>query len=262
MKKIKILLLTLCVVFSVQCRNTFFTDDITFTFPEWPPEKDDYPELAFWKITICSNNQTVVKTCSPETKELDFTISKNSLFCITVLPVTYNEKFTCSFFYCAGAVYPFMKTHNDVIPITWKQGFTSDVIQTLYRGSTSGIRKEAFLMSFNWTKFIDTIKYKEDFNPWLCDKTKIVTAIAGKSFNVNLFNQKNFIIKADSISPQRILSPYIPENQRIIETNSLCVSMLKQNFFSSQNLCIIINGDSDKNYSADYIFMPIYIEDL
>ncbi|MCR5436954.1 MAG: hypothetical protein K6E97_07815 [Treponema sp.] len=263
MKKIKIILMVLSFLFLVQCKNTIFTDCITFTLPQWPPEDSSvYPELAFWKITICADNKTVVKKHLPQTKELDFTIKKNSLFCITALPITYIDKNYCSFFNCAGAVYPFMKNHSDIISVTWEQGFAAAVIESLYCGSTQASDKEMFLKSFNWPRFLDEINCRENYNPWLCDKTRIITAIADKNFNINLLNQKNFTINSDLILPERLLSQYIPENQKILETGQICVSKQMQNFFSSQNLCIIINGDSDKNYSADYIFMPIYIEDL
>ena len=82
-------------------------DDVRFILPKWPPEygaESLYPKLTGWLITtndIC--NQPV----KPDVKEIEFSVRKNSPFYVMAQPVTQSSQGECTFFHCAGGLYPY-----------------------------------------------------------------------------------------------------------------------------------------------------------
>ena len=101
------------------------------------------------------------------------------------------------FFYPAGCIYPYSKN------LTWLQGFSSSLLYDFYYHSkysgNSGELSETFASCFNWKKLCEEIEKKDflkkesgetsgqgPFNPWLLDRTEILSSIENSVFSVNL----------------------------------------------------------------------------
>ncbi|MCR5401512.1 MAG: hypothetical protein K6E78_07945 [Treponema sp.] len=101
------------------------------------------------------------------------------------------------FFYPAGCIYPYSKN------LTWLQGFSSSLLYDFYYHSkysgNSGELSEAFASCFNWKKLCEEVEKRDflkkesgensgqgPFNPWLLDRTEILSSIENSVFSVNL----------------------------------------------------------------------------
>ena len=116
------------------------------------------------------------------------------------------------FFYPAGCIYPYSKN------LTWLQGFSSSLLYDFYYHSkysgNSGEISETFASCFNWKKLCEEVEKRDflkkesgenseqdPFNPWLLDRTEILSSIENSVFSVNLLK----LSKTKNISREEIL---------------------------------------------------------
>lgn len=91
--------------------------------------------------------------------------------------VFYKTRIPCENLY--GTIYPFSNR------LTKQDAFASDILQTLYfcsKESGSSSQLDNYLARFNWERFLEKIREKE--NPWNLDRQKILSSIASGTFKV------------------------------------------------------------------------------
>lgn len=286
MKKITFLLLQIYLIaFITSCSNqpVFDEEDISISLPPWPPQNStitDYPELSRWKVTVASAAESEVFYVYPDknntqTEPFNFTVKKNQPFCLTAKPITIVEegKESAYFFPC-GYLYPY---HTDaagqlIEKATWEQGFLADTIcKIIFSKKETGISNERlnkFLKSFNWKKAEETIESKlTEINPWLIDTTKLLENLCYGNFKSSYLNVTGtFTYNLSTIFPNeeiKYLSPFIPENEILCSNPQI---KLKKNvptlLSDGKTKAAIICCTSAKKMSLEFIYMPIYIEDI
>ena len=284
----------LCLLL-MSCENSGFPDFLFFEdktsvcikLPSWPPVDGGigaaYPKLSFWIVEVHTPSFTGQYECS-SAESLTFEVLKNEPLCVTATPVCFNsDGKKVLFFKCAGTVYPFsvhnqFENHNqnavygknNHFELTWKNGFTAYLVQSLFRNgkklSYTAFELRDYISRFNWDKLINYIEEKQSdenhfYNPWLCDLKEVLNGIAFGSFKANLLNMKN-VFTIDAGENNEILSSYVPENKNIQKKSEILIKKSEVNVFSDYNLNgIIIKGDSVQGLAIEYISLPLYIEE-
>lgn len=266
------------------CANPLVSDkeDINISLPSWPPENSpDYPDLSRWKITVASSEEIysfyIYPKNTSEKKEISlaFSVKRNEPFCISAKPVTVcgqNEE--SAYFYPAGFLYPYNTDFSGrlVEEASWDQGFLADVmckiISSKKETGISSERLNAFLKSFNWKKAEETIesKYSED-NPWLIDTTNLLENLCYGNFKSSFFNVTGtYTYNLSTIFPNeeiKYLSPFIPENEKLSANPQIKLKKNTPTLLSDgKTKAAIICCTSAKKMSLEFIYMPIYIEDI
>ena len=143
--------------------------------------------------------------------------------------------------------------------------------------------------TFNWKKAQETIDKKiaeskespanpdegvtKFYNPWLIPSPPVLENISVSQFKSSLLNltgchaitietlQK--LTASNLAPPPPLLSSFIPENSCLMEKNQFTVRK-DSNFLvsSAKKHGILITFHSTKNISLEFIFLPIYIEDI
>lgn len=278
------------IIFISGCSNNhvFDEEEIVISLPSWPPENaslSDYPQLSRWKITVASADQndcfyvypsSYDKTQDkPQTEPLHFTVKKNQPFCITAKPITLiEESKESAYFYAAGYLYPFHVDSNGFLleEATWEQGFLADTMcKIIFSKKETGISNERlnkFLKSFNWKKAEESIESKiPELNPWLIDSTRLLENLCYGNFKSSYLNVTGtFTYNLSTIFPNeeiKYLSPFIPENEILCSNPQI---KLKKNvptlLSDGKTKAAIICCTSAKKMSLEFIYMPIYIEDI
>ena len=247
-------------------------DDVRFILPQWPPEYGDeslYPELAGWLITTNDVRNQPVK---PDVKEIEFSVRKNSPFYVMAQPVTQSSLGECTFFHCAGGLYPYC--YEGSVNLTWEQGFSAYIMDSMLFTENSLYAKEMredYIASFNWKKFSETIQAKTEnaaagsppkafYNPWQANISAVKQGIAYRNFSAGLLNQVNCF--SATLENNKALSSYLPENQIIYNYSQFSLKKNEENYFSVNNQYqMIIRGSYAKNLSTEYVFLPIIIEE-
>ena len=247
-------------------------DDVRFILPKWPPEYGDeslYPELTGWLITTNDVRNQLVK---PDVKEIEFSVRKNSPFYVMAQPVTQSSLGECTFFHCAGGLYPYC--YEGSVNLTWEQGFSAYIMDSMLFTENSLYAKEMredYIASFNWKKFSETIQAKTEnaaagsppkafYNPWQANISAVKQGIAYRNFSAGLLNQVNCF--SATLENNKALSSYIPENQIIHNYSQFSLKKNEENYFSVNNQYqMIIRGSSAKNLSTEYVFLPIIIKE-
>ena len=247
-------------------------DEVRFILPKWPPEYGDeslYPELTGWLITTNDVRNQLVK---PDVKEIEFSVCRNSPFYVMAQPVTQSSLGECTFFHCAGGLYPYC--YEGYVCLTWEQGFSAYIMDSMLFTENSLYAKELreeYIASFNWKKFSETIQAKTEnaaagnppkafYNPWQANISAVKQGIAYRNFSVGLLNQVNCF--SATLENNKALSSYIPENQIIYNYSQFSLKKNEENYFSVNNQYqMIIRGSSAKNLSTEYVFLPIIIEE-
>lgn len=261
-------------------------ETVCFTLPSWPPVGNvnsqvgnstspvgntvTYPPLSRWLINASSPTQTYTFFTSDQ--HVTFTLQKNEPFCLTAKPITVlTNGSETSYFKDAGVIYPYAdKNADNTVSIKWKQGFLAANMQKIIASKTeTGVSDEhlsSFLNSFNWKKAQETID-KSDKNPWLIDSSRLLDNLCYGNFKSTFLNTTGcyqFGIK--TLFPDNeleILSSYIPENTKIIEGGEITLKKGGENFLSDGSfLGARITVYSAKKVSVEYIYMPIFIEDI
>lgn len=262
--------LFLCVTLISCSMNTLSVQELNIKMPEWPPEfsSDLYPQLAFWQVQIIQNKDEklfvsdfITSSCEIKVRNL-----KNSPLCVTAKPITKNcNGQNVSFFYKAGTIYPFIGNH--CLELKWQDGFTADIMGTLLLGCKKKCEGFEYVRKFNWKRFNDEISKKtlSVNNPWLLDRNQILLGISNNDFSVNDISSKNtFTINKNQLINDNnfLLSPYIPENEKILSEGTISLKKdVPNSFYTKNDVQIIILGNSDTFFSAEYSFLPIFIEE-
>lgn len=247
-------------------------DDVRFILPKWPPEYGDeslYPELTGWLITT---NDVRNQPVTPDVKKIEFSVCRNSSFYVMAQPVTQSSQGECTFFHCAGGLYPYC--YEGYVNLTWEQGFSAYIMDSMLFTENSLYQKEQreeYIASFNWKKFSETIQAKTEnaaagnppkafYNPWQANISTVKQGIAYRNFSAGLLNQVNCF--SATLENNKALSSYIPENQIIYNYSQFSLKKNEENYFSVNNQYqMIIRGSSAKNLSTEYVFLPIIIEE-
>lgn len=255
------------------CGCKLFTDSpaeesLTITLPVWPPEdslSSSYPPLSRWHIIIATGEeeQSFYTTGS----QVSFSSRKNRPFCLLAWPLTLldNGK-ECSYFMPAGYLYT-----QDSREADWKQGFLAYIMKRLFSEglsqTLSPVEVEYLISTFNWKKAQDAIDNKISqsdklfYNPWLLSKAKLLEGISSQVFKASLLNLSGSI--ALEAPAPNLLSSFIPENSflackkqfTILKNTPLLIG-------DGHKYGIFITYKSAKNMSLEFIYLPIYIEDI
>lgn len=275
--------------------KTQSSETISVVFPDWPPDDplhNKYPPLSRWKVTVCSAEQ--VRTYYTQEFHSEINIKKNRPFCITVHPITLmQDNKESDFFKPAGYIYPW--NNNEKNLATWEQGFLADLMIKIIKdgraNSISPADTEFLISTYNWNKaqqiinkkllesseMIESNNSKKPFyNPWLLDSSEILSGISSKEFKTALLNLKScYTISQDTIfnnyesddskNKAALFSAFIPENEFIYKSKRLSVKKATPLLFTlcDYNIAgVYIDYISTKNISLEFIFLPIYIEDI
>ena len=309
-------------------------DDAIQGQAESGPWQSNYPELAKWIIRIrgeeldkkmevfvdgldgSESNTVGLDESSSYIRGKQFSISlevaKNKPLSITATPITLNKNNQpVEFFKCAGAIYPqnyevvknkgkFWQGNKGNVQVTWENGFSAQIMQTLYDSATqSGYDEQMiqdFIAHFNWKKLQQYIQtqidsFKENmqaemntqtnadtqatslplfYNPWLLDMQTVLEKIAMRDFTATALNFKNTfqisleekLYRENSSNSVSVMSSFVPENLFIQKYGTISLAKDKASLFSLDNLYgAIFTGTSAKNVSIEYVFLPIFIND-
>lgn len=239
-----------------------------------------YPELSRWQITVtCGEFQE--QFFATETL-FAFTIKKNEPFCVSAKPITLTtDGQETSFFMPCGAIYPYDWNTENPIQLTWEGGFESYIFETLFNSKKeTGVTTKhmiQFLKSFNWQKFGNSLREKQTdaesksennfYNPWLLDTYQLMDNLSYGTFKASFLNMKNItslsISKLEPYSQENLLCQYIPENKNLWKTGQIYVKKGRLQYFScNTDFAVIILYSSSKKMSLDYVFMPIFKEEI
>lgn len=279
------ILIVFCLIFCACSINADFPaeETLVLTLPQWPPQdplKEKYPPLSRWKIHItCAEYQ---KSFYTKESEIKIQTKKNRPLCLTATPITYlynqNE---CSYFKPAGYLYPADSSGHSPTA-SWEQGFLAQIMEQLFtegqKNGLTSLETEYLISTFNWKKAMDTIETKIHsdsenqlfYNPWLISKRALLDGIALHTFKASVFNTSattaiecNYLFSTLEMEGFPLLSSFIPENQKLEEKKQFTV--LKNDFIligDANKYGFFINVKSSKNISLEFIYLPIYIEDI
>ena len=245
-------------------------ESISIRMPEWPPQSQlevpaDYPPLSRWKITLAKNDGTSVFYTTPN-ETIEITIQKNCPFSIQAQPITLLQNGNeCIYFHPAGFVYPSSSQNK----ASWEQGFTAFLMEGLYKNCRqNGISQgqaARYVSTFNWQKMISVSQEKS--NPWLCDSGLIIKNLSEETFRASLLTPSScYQLSLQKIYEKTglvVLSPYIPENQKIAQNGQITIKKDFPMLLSDvKEFGIFITYLSAKNIHIEYIYIPIYKEEI
>lgn len=257
------------------------TETIQITLPQWPPEdslKHLYPELKCWKITIGTPEEITVFYTTDSTVYYNFKINQPA--CITAAPITLMENGnSCNYFKPAGFLYPYAPVTKSQATADWNQGFLAHtMIKILESKKETGVseqRMEVFLSTFNWKKAQETIENKIGkteggracYNPWLIDSTRLLENLCYGNFKATYLNLTGcYEFSRDAILQENqliLLSSFVSENQNFNDTGKIYLKKDSVNFLcDGKQFGVIIHCKSAKNISREFVYLPIYSEEL
>ena len=245
-------------------------ESISISMPEWPPHSQlevpaDYPSLSRWKITLAKSDGTSVFYTMPN-GTIEITIQKNCPFSIQAQPITLLQNGNeCIYFHPAGFVYPSSSQNK----ASWEQGFAAFIMEGLYKncrqnGFSQG-QAARYVSTFNWQKMISVSQEKS--NPWLCDAGLIIKNLSEETFRASLLTPSScYQLSLQKIYEKTglvVLSPYIPENQKIAQNGQITIKKDFPMLLSDvKEFGIFITYLSAKNIHIEYIYIPIYKEEI
>lgn len=245
-------------------------ESISISLPDWPPHSQlevpaDYPPLSRWKITLAKSDGTSVFYTMPN-DTIEITIQKNCPFSIQAQPITLLQNGNeCIYFHPAGFVYPSSSQNK----ASWEQGFTAFLMERLYKncrqnGITQG-QAARYVSTFNWQKMLSVSQEKS--NPWLCDSGLIIKNLSEETFRASLLTPSScYQLSLQKIYEKTglvVLSPYIPENQKIAQSRQITIKKDFPTLLSDvKDFGIFITYLSAKNIHIEYIYIPIYKEEI
>lgn len=245
-------------------------ESISISLPDWPPQSQlevpaDYPPLSRWKITIAKSDGTSVFYTSPN-NTIEITIQKNCPFSIQAQPITLLQNGNeCIYFHPAGFVYPSSSQNK----ASWEQGFAAFIMEGLYKNCRqNGISQgqaARYVSTFNWQKMISVSQEKS--NPWLCDSGLIIKNLSEETFRASLLTPSScYQLSLQKIYEKTglvVLSPYIPENQKIAQNGQITIKKDFPMLLSDvKDFGIFLTYLSAKNIHIEYIYIPIYKEEI
>ncbi len=140
---------------------------------------------------------------------------------------------------------------------------------------------EYLTASFNWKKAQEAIdtrlsaNNKLFYNPWLLDKGLLLEGIASGTFKTTYLTlrgsiglEEDFLLRESGINQaesyeKRFLSAFIPENLYLENKKQFTVIKNAPILIAdAKKYGLFIKLKSSKNISLEFIFLPIYIEDI
>jgi len=266
----------------VSCSQNLSTEIITVSLPEYPPKTENtqaYPELSRWYIQVQSQNFS--QHFYTKQNQFSLEVNKNQPLSITATPITFiqNDEIPNQenlFFHPAGAIYP-MNWENQIINLTWNQGFSASLMETLFLSTTeTGVTTEhmnQFLSSFNWKKLQDSIDEKVSqsydsqtfYNPWQIDRERLLENLSCAIFSADYLKTKNLLtiqinqLKLTESSSRSLISSFIPENQFIQDQGILTVQKNQTStYLINQKYAARITASSAKKVLLDLLYLPIF----
>ena len=247
-------------------------ESVSISLPDWPPQSQseenagmNFPSLSRWKITLAKNNGTEIFYLEQNTA-LTVTVQKNCPFSIQAQPITLLQKGSeCIYFHPAGYIYPSSSQNK----ANWEQGFAAFLMEGLYKNCRlNGLKPgqaARYVSTFNWEKLISTSQEKS--NPWLCDSGLIIKNLSEGTFRASLLTPTScYQLSTQKIYEKTglsVLSPYIPENKKIVETGQITIKKDFPMLLSDiKEFGIFITYLSAKNIHMEYIYIPIYKEEI
>ncbi len=251
-------------------------ESICISLPVWPPQdslKEDYPQLSRWHIVVSSAKEEVsFYTCE---STVVIQTKKNRPFCLLAQPVTLlfdnNE---CAYFKPAGFLYPAENKLTSAACATWEQGFLANIMKTLFSEgraeALSPVEIEYLVSIFNWKKAEESIEKKISqsdklfYNPWLLNPGPLLEGISSQSFKSTLLNATSCTgLEAANLPEISYLSSFIPENNFFATKNQFTIQKNSPLLLGDgKKMGIFITFKSSKNISLEFIYLPIYIEDI
>ena len=277
MRNLFFIILTLSLCFTTPaCRlstDAPAEEEIVLSLPCWPPASS-YPPLSRWLIQVTGaefQNRFYTNGSS-----VSIRIKKNRPFCVTAQPVTRLQDGNESiYFKPAGYFYP----SENKKEITWEKGYLAAIMQKMFNTCIEEymppVDIEYLVSTFNWKKAQDNIQKKIDssatlfYNPWLIPESKILQAITSHSFKATLLNATGCAalpvtsLTEEAPEPAFFLSAFIPENFSLNHKNQFTV--MKNSSIIIGDGCkygYFVTYKTAKNISLEFIYLPIYIEDI
>lgn len=269
----------LCLSACVLNSDSPAEEEICLSLPCWPPEdafSSSYPALSRWKICIAGAEED--RSFYTSEKSLSLSVKKNRPVCLSAQPITLlADGSETTFFKPAGFLYPFDFNRSQAENhITWEEGLLADLMKTIFceglAESFSPADIEYLVSTFNWKKARESIDKKISesekvfYNPWLLSKANLLEGISGLSFKTSMLNLSGAIGLNTSVLPSTstcFLSTFIPENQFLSQKNQF--TLVKNSpllIGDGQKYGIFITYKTSKNISLEFIYLPIYIEDI
>jgi hypothetical protein len=248
------------------------TKAVTFALPPWPPEDNvSYPPVSCWDVSYCAGSLTGTLRLSAQNEgESSFTLElpENVPCAVTAQPVTLHGSTGSAFFRPAGCVYPAGSS------ITWEGGFPASICAQLYCTSENTPEDTAlYLSKFNWAKFSSVLAEKaaadrQEWNPWMLDRSAICSAVADRSFSSVLLTMKNCFSMETGlltvISPETDTEPlfiprYVPLYRELRESETIVVKSGALNcyLFTMQQIAVI-TGSTRDDATLEITAVPLY----
>ena len=274
------LIILICLGFCgcLQNADAAAEECINLTLPQWPPIdsfSNDYPALLNWKIEVTGAEKQY--SYYTEKKAISVHTKKNHPLCITATPITLlDEGSQCSYFKPAGYFYPAASEKT----VTWEKGFLADLMKELFteglEASLSPLDIEYLISTFNWKKAQEIIDKKINsdaelfYNPWLIQRSPLLEGISSRTFKATYLNNSgcaalkiDWLLKSVNSQNQLFLSSYIPENKSLTQKNQFTIIKNSPILLSdARKYGFFITWKSSKNISLEFIYLPIYIEDI
>ncbi|MGL4982792.1 MAG: hypothetical protein ACRC4W_08085 [Treponemataceae bacterium] len=165
----------------------FFSDfeTVVINLPEIPTEKKELFSFSSWSVSYFDkNNKQIKKNLPLWQKELTLHVIKNQINPILITAELANSNIQ---FMPAGAIYPY-DSINKRLTASWKNGFATQIADSILRNSADPEDSRKFLMFFNWQRLQENIQ--EFTNPWLLDEKRIIDAITQAKVSVYTFKKK------------------------------------------------------------------------
>lgn len=265
----KIFMLFFSALFCAICNSC--ANDVVYSknilLPEWPPENcKNWPPLESWKITITCANSSKLLEVPAEKKSFLLEISKEESF-FPVSIIVQPKTFGINFFEPAGMIFPYEKN------ISWQSGFSSEILKKIYLNLTISNSKENvenFVSKFNWKKFSESIKQKEEsaktfYNPWLLNEEEILKSISQESFSASLLNVKkckNFSSSTlfNQNEENQTFHSYIPQNFSSNSDLVLSTQKINQFFLYKNNFNNVeISKNSEESEYSESKIISVYV---
>ncbi len=251
-------------------------ESICISLPSWPPQDalaESYPQLTRWHITIANAREEKSFYTSENTVLIH--TKKNRPFCLLAQPLTllFDNK-ECAYFQPAGYLYPAENMLTSASCASWEQGFIAHIMKTVFSEgraeSLSPVEAEYLVSIFNWKKAQQSIEKKlsqDDkffYNPWLIPQRPLLEGITTQSFKTSLLNTTGSVsLETSNLPAISYLSTFIPENQFLAARNQITViKNVPLLLGDGKKSGIFITYKSTKNISLEFIYLPIYIEDI
>lgn len=250
-------------------------ESLELSLPQWPPQDsftEAYPPLSRWQIQFTGAEEQNSFFTTDSTVRVQ--VKKNRPFCIIAQPVTFtSDSNECTYFKPAGYLYT-EASHK----ITWEQGYLAGIMKKLFREGlaeyNSPVDVEYYAGTFNWKKAQETIDKKINssslfYNPWLLSDTVVLEGISSRSFKASLLNSTGCTalpastLTSNLPSDYIFLSSFIPENFSLSEKKQFTVMKNSPIIIGDgSNSGYFVTYKSSKNISLEFIYLPIYIEDI